>query len=202
MRKTRETALSSIHEYKIHRQNTIRRRHSNSETDQHQETEITISPQTSEVEQETEAEVIWIRRDEVYPELSKPKPMPFEIEDNSDISNTQLRSKDTFKPRYQKKRKVGTRRTVTATDKQNNDQSASNVKGNNVASDIYARKMIVAEWQRIAAVIDRVLFWIYLIGTIASYLVILIVVPKSNYDRWNSEIKHLPEVRSDSRYTM
>ena len=199
MRKTRETALSSIHEYKIHRQNTIRHRHSTSETDPQPDAEPTAPPETVETEPEPEAEVIWIRRDEVYPELLNPKPVAFEMEESENACSTQVLSKDTFKPKNQKRRKLGAKRT---TDRQNNKKGDSSAKEIDAASDIYARKLIVAEWQRIAAVIDRVLFWIYLIGTIASYVVILIVIPKSNYDRWNSEIKHIPPVRSDSRYTM
>lgn len=47
-----------------------------------------------------------------------------------------------------------------------------------------ARKQVVAEWQRIAIVIDRILFWVYFLGTICSYLVILFVIPRQNYAKW------------------
>ena len=51
------------------------------------------------------------------------------------------------------------------------------------------RKVIVAEWQRIAAVVDRILFWFYFLGTVASYILILVVVPNEQYEMWNAEIR-------------
>ena len=44
---------------------------------------------------------------------------------------------------------------------------------------LISRKEMVVEWQTIATVIDRLLFWIFLLGTIVAYIVILIVVPGS-----------------------
>ncbi|XP_064644534.1 neuronal acetylcholine receptor subunit alpha-10-like isoform X2 [Lineus longissimus] len=41
------------------------------------------------------------------------------------------------------------------------------------------QKRIIAEWQRIAAVIDRMLFWVYFFGTIFAYVTILCIVPNS-----------------------
>jgi hypothetical protein len=41
------------------------------------------------------------------------------------------------------------------------------------------QKVIIAEWQRIAAVVDRLLFWIYFFGTIIAYVTILFIVPSS-----------------------
>lgn len=55
-------------------------------------------------------------------------------------------------------------------------------------SALYQRKLIVAEWQQIASVIDRVLFWFYFVSTVASYILILVVVPNCNYKKWNEEI--------------
>ncbi|XP_078331494.1 neuronal acetylcholine receptor subunit alpha-10-like isoform X2 [Crassostrea virginica] len=55
-------------------------------------------------------------------------------------------------------------------------------------SALYQRKLIVAEWQQIASVVDRVLFWFYFISTVASYILILVVVPNYNYKKWNEEI--------------
>lgn len=202
MRKTRETALSSIHEYNIHRQNTIRRRQSNSETEPHQEAESQTPQNTEEddpeTEQEPEPEVIWIRRDEVYPELLNPKPMSFEVEENG--CNTQIISKDIYKERDRKPRKLAHERKTNSGRQQS--QRPSNRRVKDATSDLYVRKLIVAEWQRIAAVIDRVLFWVYLLGTIASYVVILFVIPKRNYDHWDAEIHHIPPVSSESRFTM
>lgn len=127
--------------------------------------------------------------------------MPFEMEEKTNCCDAQITSKDTYKQRSRRARKTATGKRTTV-EKQNKNQGSSKAKGNDATSDLYFRKLIVAEWQRIAAVVDRVLFWLYLMGTIASYVVILIVIPKSNYDHWNSEIKHLPQIRSDSRYTM
>ena len=44
------------------------------------------------------------------------------------------------------------------------------------------RKEIVVEWQTIATVIDRLLFWIFLLATVVAYLVILIFVPMTKPD--------------------
>ena len=41
------------------------------------------------------------------------------------------------------------------------------------------RKLIVVEWQTIATVVDRLLFWIFLIATVAAYLIILLFIPYS-----------------------
>jgi hypothetical protein len=39
------------------------------------------------------------------------------------------------------------------------------------------RKRAVVEWQAMAAVVDRLLFWIFLVATIVAYIVMLIVIP-------------------------
>ena len=200
MRKTRETALSSIHEYKINRQNTIRRRHSNSESEVHPETTEPITPTAPPEpasEPEPETEVIWIRRDEVYPELSNPKTMSFELEETVNHCNTQVLSKDIYKERERRPTKLGKRRKPNPGRPKRVQRTS-----NHATNDLYVRKLIVAEWQRIAAVVDRVLFWIYLLGTVASYIVILFVIPKMNYDQWNAGIEHIPPIRSDSRFIM
>jgi hypothetical protein len=57
-------------------------------------------------------------------------------------------------------------------------------------NELLRRKFIVAEWQRIATVIDRILFWFYFLGTLTSYLVILIFVPNSKYSEWSDAIEH------------
>ena len=46
-------------------------------------------------------------------------------------------------------------------------------------SEELRQKTIIAEWQRIAAVIDRVLFWTFVLATLASYVIILIILPKT-----------------------
>ncbi|XP_046544567.1 neuronal acetylcholine receptor subunit alpha-10-like [Haliotis rubra] len=45
----------------------------------------------------------------------------------------------------------------------------------------HLKKVIVAEWQRIAVVVDRFLFWFYMFVTFTSYLIILIIVPAQHY---------------------
>ncbi|XP_048780699.1 neuronal acetylcholine receptor subunit alpha-10-like isoform X2 [Ostrea edulis] len=55
-------------------------------------------------------------------------------------------------------------------------------------SSLFQRKLIVAEWQQIASVIDRVLFWFYFLSTVVSYILILVVVPNYNYKKWNEEL--------------
>lgn len=44
---------------------------------------------------------------------------------------------------------------------------------------LVARREMVVEWQIIATVIDRLLFWMFLIITIAAYLIILVCEPYS-----------------------
>jgi hypothetical protein len=44
------------------------------------------------------------------------------------------------------------------------------------------RKKVVVEWQSIATVVDRILFWIFLLGTAVAYLVILVLVPNTKPD--------------------
>ena len=39
------------------------------------------------------------------------------------------------------------------------------------------RRQMVVEWQTIAAVVDRLLFWLFLFGTIAAYVIILFLIP-------------------------
>lgn len=39
------------------------------------------------------------------------------------------------------------------------------------------RRAMIVEWQTIATVIDRLLFWIFLIGTLAAYVIILFAMP-------------------------
>ncbi|KAL3836119.1 hypothetical protein ACJMK2_021570 [Sinanodonta woodiana] len=72
----------------------------------------------------------------------------------------------------------------------------------NSEQEMYYRKMVVAEWQRIAAVIDRVLFWIYFLGTIASYVVILIIIPGKNYTEWDAEVKQVRAMQNSQGFTL
>lgn len=47
----------------------------------------------------------------------------------------------------------------------------------NKAVAMAARKRAIAEWQVMAAIVDRLLFWIFLLATVFTYLVILVGVP-------------------------
>ena len=44
---------------------------------------------------------------------------------------------------------------------------------------LVARREIVVEWQTMAMVIDRLLFWIFLLATVVAYIVILFIIPYS-----------------------
>nr|KAG5690708.1 hypothetical protein BaRGS_005071 [Batillaria attramentaria] len=45
------------------------------------------------------------------------------------------------------------------------------------SSDLDAARRLVAEWQQIATVVDRLIFVLYLLSTVTAYVVILAVVP-------------------------
>lgn len=218
MRKTRENALSSIQEYAISRQNTIRRRLNSAETATGEEdnTPTEATPLTSEQAAEPVPEVIWLRRDEVYPTSTNTQTNSFEMNvfppnTNYSTTNSNSNSADTKLPGSGKKRHTTDR---TKRGKQNATGNSSTVtkpchisrelspKDGDAKSQLHFRKLVVVEWQRIAAVVDRVLFWVYCIGTFAAYLVILIVIPNENYAKWDAKIERNPNIRSESRYTM
>lgn len=203
MRRTRESALSSIQEYTLSKHNTIRRRHSNNESNFEEDEGAAAAPLTAaDSDKEQESEVIWIRRDDVYPESNNPINVKFEIDEHG--NRTELASSSRREIRENKKREIRPRRKFK-TQKATKPCILKNEikpKEGDMKSEIYFRKLIVAEWQRVAAVVDRVLFWLYFIGTIAAYIVILIVIPRENYDLWNAKIKHTPHIGASSRYTM
>ncbi|ELT91068.1 hypothetical protein CAPTEDRAFT_159244 [Capitella teleta] len=60
------------------------------------------------------------------------------------------------------------------------------------------RKKVIVEWQSIATVIDRILFWIFLLGTVVAYLIILVLVPNSKpeYKEDNTRTRILYKVVS------
>ena len=39
------------------------------------------------------------------------------------------------------------------------------------------RRRLMCEWQALATIIDRLLFWVFLIGTALAYLLIVILAP-------------------------
>ncbi|WAR04964.1 ACH10-like protein [Mya arenaria] len=208
MRRTRETALSSIHEYTISRQNTIRRRHSSSENPGGEDNDINEITPLNIIEPEAgpEAEVIWLRRDEVYPATS-PQTNSFELEvpkpcSHQEHNNTLEASRKAGPKRERFEKRARPKRVKTTAVKPCHISRDFSPKKGDIKSEIYFRKLIVVEWQRIAAVVDRVLFWVYCIGTFVAYLLILVIVPNQNYALWNAKIQPNPNIRSDSRYTM
>lgn len=49
------------------------------------------------------------------------------------------------------------------------------------------RKQAIAEWQVMSTIIDRLLFWVFLLATVVTYVVILVGLPllkteSSDYD--------------------
>lgn len=205
MRRTRESALSSIQEYTLSKHNTIRRRHSNNESNFEEDEGAAAAPLTSaDSDKEQESEVIWIRRDDVYPESNSPITVKFEIDEHGNRKELAHPSSSMREIRENKKKENRPRRKFK-TQKATKPCILKNEikpKEGDMKSEIYFRKLIVAEWQRVAAVVDRVLFWLYFIGTIAAYIVILIVIPRENYDLWNAKITHMPHIGASSRYTM
>ncbi|ESO85362.1 hypothetical protein LOTGIDRAFT_154855, partial [Lottia gigantea] len=43
------------------------------------------------------------------------------------------------------------------------------------------KKIMIAEWQRIAAATDRILFIIYMLATVTAYFILLIILPTQHY---------------------
>jgi nicotinic acetylcholine receptor, invertebrate len=41
--------------------------------------------------------------------------------------------------------------------------------------------LVTHEWRRLAVIVDKILFWIFLVGTLASTIVILVLIPLT---RW------------------
>ncbi|KAH3703110.1 hypothetical protein DPMN_078139 [Dreissena polymorpha] len=207
MRKTRETALSSLQEYTLSRQNTLRRRQSSAENQAEEALTSDLRPLNPPIPSEPEPEVIWLRRNEVYPETSAPKTNSFELHASNHLHPNGIQLDIHKKEAHQSKRNKKTsdsqpkikRPRVSNTCHIEKDFSP---KEGDEKSELYFRKLIVVEWQRLAAVVDRLLFWLYFIGTIVSYLVILVIIPNENYALWNAKINHTPYARSDSRYTM
>ena len=160
-------------------------------------------PSAPTEEEEEEEEVVWLRREEVNQEplLKKSKTsssqsnrprrtvqqhyknQSFEeilpVDDhNDDVTNT---SSLPSMPRRGILKHGG-----------RNHKSRAKTKGDEFArivakscrreQSLALRKEIVVEWQTIATVIDRLLFWIFLLATIIAYLVILVFVPMTKPD--------------------
>lgn len=97
---------------------------------------------------------------------------------------------------FKSKISINNNRNETKTPESNSIQPEEEIELNlnaiqcKTRNELLRRKLIVAEWQRIATVVDRVLFWFYFLATLASYLVILIFVPNSKYSEWSDTINH------------
>ena len=206
LRKSRETALSSLHEYALHRQATIRRRINSSEQNQEpEETTELMARAPKEQDTEPEPEVIWIRRDDVHPRRGpRPQSLTFEIEEPDYCTSELNHNVKSNNHKSQNKTRSRPKTDLAQKEKRKANHLLNDFKPEvgDISSELFYRKLIVAEWQRVAAVVDRILFWLYLVGTIAAYIVILIVIPKKNYDEKSEAIKELPDVRLESRYTM
>ncbi len=170
------------------------------------------SPAPVEEEDEEEEEVVWLRREEVNQEplLKKSKssskslagslnsknykpPRPLQYRNESfdeivpaddqlvdDITTSFLSngSGDNVPRRGILKR--GGKSKGASRDK---DQFARMVaKTCRREQSLALRKEIIVEWQTIATVIDRLLFWLFLLATIIAYLVILVFVPMTKPD--------------------
>ena len=53
------------------------------------------------------------------------------------------------------------------------------------SDDTDAEEDIISEWKQVALVVDRLMFWTFLLITIVSTLVILVFVPVSAYDNFS-----------------
>ena len=79
------------------------------------------------------------------------------------------------KPSFVRSRLSNVKKPSTPEVEPNTDDKKRNVcKKLNALRD---RKRAIVEWQTIAKVIDRILFWIFLICTLTAYVVILIYFP-------------------------
>lgn len=149
---------------------------------------------TSFVEDTEEQEVIWLRREdfkEDTPECSRNT-----WTDMHELRGESGKNNNNHAAKGARKKTSGKAAATAAAPLTAEDTKSTQTDGSATTflaecrnqNELFARKLIVAEWQRIAAVTDRILFWFYFLSTLTSYIVILIVVPNSNYSRWNEEI--------------
>lgn len=126
-------------------------------------------------------ETVWLGRDEHHESLETNQ-----TEFKSNHSNNNNRHEINYSESKSSEREM----TICPEEEVEVNLNAIQCKTRN---ELLKRKFIVAEWQRIATVIDRVLFWFYFLGTLTSYLVILIFVPNSKYSEWSDAIEHNKE---------
>lgn len=123
---------------------------------------------TEPLELQNEDEGTWLREEEIIPENTPPQP---EVSDKS----PECENNNHF-PR-QISVKTENEKNIDFECKQNDEKWPCAV-----YQALLSRKIVVAEWQRIACVIDRFLFWIYFISTIVAYIVILVIIPGQRQD--------------------
>ncbi|GAB1603731.1 neuronal acetylcholine receptor subunit alpha-10-like [Argonauta hians] len=124
---------------------------------------------TSEpIELQNDDEGTWLREEEIIPENTPPQP---EVSDKS----PECENNNHFPRQISVKRE--NEKNIDFECKQSDEKWPCAV-----YQALLSRKIVVAEWQRIACVIDRFLFWIYFISTIVAYLVILVIIPGQRQD--------------------
>lgn len=64
--------------------------------------------------------------------------------------------------------------------------------------ELLQKKVAIVEWQRIAAVIDRLQFWVFFLGTLTAYLIILVFIPGNKKIPWDTEVSPLHAVLHQS----
>ena len=104
-----------------------------------------------------EEEVIWLRRSECTDEQTR-------LMENQPADCDEPRTVEFITPRDEM--------ASSSSDRDLQDDCAK-------LAALRKRKEMIVEWHVMATVIDRLLFWIFLLGTVLAYIIILIVVPNT-----------------------
>lgn len=123
---------------------------------------------TETAEVANEGEVTWLREEEIIPETPAPQP---------EVSRKSPECENNNHFPRQLSVKTQNEKNVDFECKQTDEKWPCAV-----YQALLSRKIVVAEWQRIACVIDRFLFWFYFISTIVAYVVILVIIPGQRRD--------------------
>lgn len=70
------------------------------------------------------------------------------------------------------------------------DEDMSKLDPHPSSAELRAMQRLIAEWQQIATVVDRVMFFFYLLSTVTAYVVILAVLPAQQPPVVNSTFDH------------
>ena len=164
-------------------------------------------PSSPPEDEEEEEEAVWLRREEINQEPLLKKPKSSSSPSSSQSNNSRRKVQQHYRnqsfdeivpaddhaddvtnapslPNMPRRGilKHGGRKNKSRA-KTKGDQFARNVaKSCRRERSLALRKEIIVEWQTIATVIDRLLFWIFLLATIIAYLVILVFVPMTKPD--------------------